>query len=528
MAGEAPFCGNHRKEETPLNGNSTAPLGRPSRSSPESRGADPAAPFTGSLWLARTCRLAKVAVAFAVALVASAAPGQQAAAPAASVPAAVAEMQARALGEDGAWDHLVSLVTEVGPRFAGTPADAAAVAWAQAKLRALGFPKVWTEPVTVPKWVRGGAAGEILSPWPQPVVLAALGGSVGTPEGGIEAEVVHAADLAALEALPEEAVRGRIVFLDPRMFRHPDGAGYGSTVPIRSRGPAIAGRKGAVAVLIRSVGTDSNRLPHTGGTRYADGAPRIPVAALTGPDADLLARQVASGRPVRFRLTLGCRHEGDATSANVFGEIPGRERPEEIVLLVAHLDSWDVGHGAQDNGTGVSLAMEAARLAAGASPGGAPRRTLRVWLTANEEHGLSGARAYAATHLAEADRHVLAMEADSGGGRVLRFTTRFAESDAEAAKELVPLLARLGVPLGPGPADGGADLSRLQPFGVPLVDLDQDRSLYFDIHHTHNDTLDRVDRDALRQVTAALATAAWWGANRETRLAPAPKREPRF
>lgn len=466
--------------------------------------------------------------AFAVSALASLAVGQPPRVTVEAAPPVILEMQARALGEDGAWNHLVSLVTEVGPRFAGTPADAAAVAWAEAKLRSLGFAKVWTEPVTVPRWVRGEAVGEIVAPWPQPVVLAALGGSVGTPAEGIEAEVVRAADLAALEAMPDEAVRGRIVFVDPKMFRHPDGAGYSATVPIRSRGPAIAGRKGALAVLIRSVGTDTNRLPHTGATRYAEDAPRIPVAALTGPDADSLARQAASGKPVRFRLRLGCRLEGEARSANVLAEIPGRERPEEIVLLAAHLDSWDVGQGAQDNGTGVALALEAARLAAGASPGGAPRRTLRVWLTANEEYGLSGARAYAAAHLTEADRHVLALEADSGSGRVLRFTTRFAESDAEASKELVPLLAPLGIPLGPGPADGGADLSRLQPFGVPLVDLDQDRSAYFDIHHTDNDTLDRVDRDALRQVTAALATAAWWGANRDTRLAPAAKREPRF
>lgn len=453
-----------------------------------------------------------------------------AAAPAASAEmrAVAGELQAKALGGDGAWELVSSLVTEVGPRFAGSPGDAAARAWAEAKLRALGFPKVWSEPVTVPRWVRGEERGAIVAPWPQPVALVALGGSVGTPAGGIEAEVVEVESLEALAALPDEAVRGRIVFVSTRMFRHPDGAGYGAAVPMRTRGASEASRKGAVAVLIRSVGTDPNRLPHTGTTRYAEGVVPIPAVALSAPDSDLLEQQLASGRPVRFRLELGSRMDGEAESANVFAEMPGSERPEEIVLVAAHLDSWDITPGAQDNGTGVALAIEAARLAAGASPGGAPKRTIRVWLTANEEFGLSGARAYVVAHEAEADRHVLATEADSGGGRILRFTTRFAPEDEAAAKELAALLLPLGVPRAEGDADGGADLSRLTVFGVPLVDLRVDGSRYFDVHHTANDTLLQIDREALRQSTASLATVLWWAANREARLAPVEKRAPRF
>jgi hypothetical protein len=453
-----------------------------------------------------------------------------AAAPAASVEmrAVAAELQAEALGGDGAWELVSSLVTEVGPRFAGSPGDAAARAWAEAKLRALGFPKVWSEPVTVPRWVRGEERGAIVSPWPQPVTLAALGGSVGTPAGGIEAEVVGVDSLEALAALPDAAVAGRIVFVQTRMFRHPDGAGYGAAVPMRTRGASEASRKGAVAVLIRSVGTDPHRLPHTGTTRYAEGVVPIPAVALSAPDADLLEQQLASGRPVRFRLELGSRMDGEAESANVLAEMPGSGSPEEIVLVAAHLDSWDITPGAQDNGTGVALAIEAARLAAGASPGGKPKRTIRVWLTANEEFGLSGARAYVVAHEAEADRHVLATEADSGSGRVLRFTTRFAPEDEAAAKELAALLLPLGVPKGEGEADGGADLSRLTLFGVPLVDLRVDASRYFDVHHTANDTLLQVDREALRQSTASLATVLWWAANREARPAPVEKRAPRF
>jgi carboxypeptidase Q len=440
------------------------------------------------------------------------------------VPAAAVRMQEEALAGDGAWRLVESLTTEVGPRFAGTAGDGAAIVWAETKLRQLGFPVVRREPVPVPRWIRGEAAGEIVAPWPQRVALLALGGSVGTPEGGLEAEVVGVEDLAALEQLGDDALRGRIVFFHRRMRRAADGAGYGETVAIRTRGAAAAAKRGAVAVLIRSVGTDSNRLPHTGATRYEEGGPRIPAAALSVPDADLLERQLGSGETVRFRLALGCRRDGEADSANVVGEIPGTASPEEIVLLVAHLDSWDVGAGAQDNATGVAVAIEAARLAA-AAPNGKPRRTLRVLLTANEEFGLSGARAYAAAYVAEVPAHVLALEADSGAGRVLTLRTRFAPGDAAAAEELAARLVPLGIALAEGAATGGADLIPLRPLGVPLVDLRQDASAYFDIHHTDNDTLDKIDPEALRQVVAAFATAAEWAANRASRLAPAPSPE---
>jgi len=441
---------------------------------------------------------------------------------AATVPEPVAAMQRLALADDGAWRIVESLTTEVGQRFSGSPGDRAAIAWAEAKLRALGFPKVWSEPVTVPHWVRGEAAAEIVAPWPQRLVVAALGGSVGTPAGGIEAEVVAAENLDALAKLPDESVRGHIVFFYERMQRSADGSGYGKTVAIRARGPAAAAAKGALAVVIRSVGTDHNRLAHTGGTRYQEGVVRIPAAALSVPDAELLERELDSGRPVRLRLELGCRDEGEAESANVIGEFPGRELPDEIVLLAAHRDSWDVGQGAQDNGTGVALVSEAARLAAAASGNGGPRRTLRVLLTANEEFGLSGARAYAERHAAELAGHVVAVEADIGGGRVLAVHTRFADSDGDAARELADLTAPLGLGLAPQPAFGGADLSPLVPAGVPMVDLAQDASLYFDIHHTDNDTLDQIDPANLRQASAAYATFAWWAANRVGGLARVP------
>jgi len=456
------------------------------------------------------------ALVLAVASAATAAAGE--------LPPGAAHVQREALADDGALRLVAALVTEVGPRFAGSAADAASIAWSEKALRAAGFPVVRREPVKVPRWVRGEASAEIVAPWPQPLAVLALGGSVGTPDEGLEAEVVAVEDVAALEALPEGAVGGRIVFFTQRMRRAVDGGGYGETVAIRTRGAAAAASRGAVAAVIRSVGTDSNRLPHTGATRYAPDGPRIPAAALAAPDAELLERQLAAGQPVRLRLRLTCRAEGEAESANVVGEIPGREAPDEIVLLVAHRDSWDVGHGAQDNGTGVAVAIEAARLAAAAA-GGAPRRTLRVVLTANEEFGLSGARAYAAAHADAMPRHVLGLEADSGGGRALALTTRFAPADAGATDELAARLAPLGVVLGEGVASGGADLSPLRPLGLPLVDLDNDRTRYFDVHHTENDTLDKIEPEALRQLVAAYATAAEWAANRPARLQPVPTTE---
>jgi len=435
--------------------------------------------------------------------------------------AAVERARRASLASDGALRHVEALTTEVGNRFSGTDRDALAVEWAVGRLKSLGFPKVWTEPVTVPHWIRGEAEGEILAPWPHRVELIALGGSVGTPEAGVEAPVVAAETVDALEELPDDAVRGRIVFLYQHMRRTNDGSGYGETVRIRSRGPSAAAKKGALAVVIRSVGTDSNRLPHTGGLRYEEGVERFPAAALSAPDAEQLERELASGREVRFRLRLTSRYEEDAESANVLAEIPGHEAPGEIVVLMAHRDSWDVGTGAQDNGTGVALVMEAARLA-GLAGGAAPRRSIRVVLTANEEFGLSGARAYAERHAEEMGAHVVGLEADSGAGRVLEVRTRFAETDEPAAEELAAVVAPLGIPRDRDEAWGGADLSRLRPLGVPLIDLRQDASLYFDLHHSENDTFDKIDPDALRQVQTAFASTVAWIANREARLGEAP------
>lgn len=443
-------------------------------------------------------------------------------------------LRERALSEPGRsrpWELLESLTTEVGPRFAGSPGDRAAVAWGLRKLEALGLSNVHAEPVTVPHWVRGAEGGAIVAPYPQPVHLTALGGSVPTPAGGLTAEVVRAGSLDELAEIPEEAVRGKIVFLDQAMERRRDGRGYGETVPIRHGGAVAAAKKGAAAVVIRSVGTGGHRFPHTGSMQYEEGVPEIPAAALAIPDADVLAGQVRLSAedpelgPVRLRIELASERLPDAESANVMGEVRGRERPEEIVLLGCHLDSWDLGTGAVDDGAGCAHVMAAAALLADLPE--PPRRTVRVVLFANEEFGLSGARAYAEAHAGELDRHVLAGESDFGAGRIWRFALSADPAAVDAAEAVAEVLEPLGIEWHGSPAFGGADLIPMRPARVPRADLTPDGTRYFDVHHTADDTLRQVDRDDLAQGVAAWSVLAWWAAETEVGFGRAPEDEPR-
>lgn len=441
------------------------------------------------------------------------------------VAATAASLRDGAMKGTRAYDLVRSLTLETGPRLAGSPGDRAGVEWGVRMMKEIGLQNVRAEKVTVPHWERGAESGEILSPWPQPVALAALGGSVGTPEGGVEAEVVQVADMAALEAIDPARVQGKIVFVNKRMRRARDGSGYGEAVVSRGRGAIVAGQKGAVALLIRSVGTDNNRTPHTGAMRYEEGGPRIPAAALSNPDSDILEGQVASGKPVVFRLKLGARYLPDAESANVIGEVPGRERPEEIVLLGCHLDSWDLGTGAVDDGAGCAIMMEAARRI-GELPR-RPRRTVRVVLFANEEFGLSGARAYAEKYAADLPRHILAGESDFGSGRVWRASSRVAPESLPLFDEIAKLLAPIGVERGDNRSGGGADLGPLAPARVPVVGLGQDGTYYFDWHHTANDTLDKIDPKDLDQNVAAWAAVAYAAAEMPGDFGRAPELQPR-
>ncbi|MEM8961903.1 MAG: M20/M25/M40 family metallo-hydrolase, partial [Acidobacteriota bacterium] len=434
---------------------------------------------------------------------------------------ATRELQRQIQTANRAYEIIESVTVEVGPRLAGSEGDRRAVAWAEAKLRDLGFANVRTEPVTVPHWERGHAIAQTVSPYPQPMVVAALGGSVGTPAGGIEAEVVRVTSLDELATLDRAAVARRIVFIDEEMERTATGAGYGPAVAKRVGGAVAAAEKGAVAVIIRSVGTSINRIAHTGTMRYSDEVERIPAAALSNPDADVLAAQIALGEPVVFRLDLGCEYFGEKESANVIGEIVGAEYPDEIVLVVAHLDSWDLGTGAIDDGSGIGIVTEAARQIGLLSM--TPKRTVRVLLTANEEFGLSGARAYAERYELDMASHVGAVEADFGADHVISFRSWVADSDLPLIQDIATLLEPLDVPYDGNTGRGGADLIPLRPLGVPVFDLSQDGTKYFDTHHTINDTLDRIDPEGLTHNVAAYATLAWVLAAVEPGLERAPE-----
>lgn len=435
-----------------------------------------------------------------------------------------AALRDRALGSSLAWDLLESLTVEVGHRFAGSSGDRAAVAWALAKMKELGLENVRAEPVTVPQWVRGAARGRTVAPFPQEMKLIALGGSVGTPESGVEAEVIEVAGLEELEELGNDVVAGKIVFFNKRMERRQDGRGYGQTVPIRGRGASAAARKGAVAAIIRSVGTGTHRFPHTGAMRYADDAPKIPAAALAVPDANVLESQLRRG-PVRFHLYLGARYLPDTESANVVGEVVGSELPDEIVLIGGHLDSWDVGTGAIDDGAGCAISLAAAKMILELDQ--RPRRTLRVVLFANEEFGLDGAEAYAKAHSDELAKHQLAVESDLGAGRVWRFAARVQPGAGDQVEEMAGLVEPLGIEFQGDSARGGADLRYLHDARVPMADLTQDATHYFDYHHSEDDTLNKVDPEALAQNLAAYASIVYYAAQTGATLYPAPERPER-
>lgn len=425
------------------------------------------------------------------------------------LPADIAQMQRAALADTRAFATLQSLTTEVGHRFAGSPGDAKAVAWALRTLREQGFSNVRAEPVTVPRWVRGEGSVQMLQGTGLLELRSlALGGSVGTGDAPIEADIVAVTDIDELARLSRAEVAGKIVFFYDRMLETRDGMDYGPTVRNRSQGAIAAAKLGAVGVVIRAVGSEDADRPHTGAMRYANGVPRIPAFAIGNQSADRVLAAYARG-PVRLRLASTSRCEAPAPSANVIGEIPGRSNgagATEYVVLGAHLDSWDVGTGAQDDGAGVVTVIEAARRVGEMRE--LPQRTLRVVLYANEEFGLSGGRQYALDHAADATRHHAAIEADLGSGRVFRFESRVKPTDVTAAIRMADWLQPLGIRYEGNVTSGGADIGPLRELGVPMFELQHDASKYFEIHHTDADRIDRVNPQDLAFNVAAYATVA--------------------
>ena len=431
--------------------------------------------------------------------------------PAAAVKTAE-QLRDKAMHDDTGYRIVASLTTEVGPRMAGSDADPRARAWAIAKFKALGYDKVYTEAVTYPLWVRRSEHGAIVAPFPQSLVLTALGYSAGTPQDGLTAQVVKFDSLAALKAADPASVKGKIVYIGYRMQRHKDGHDYGMGSAVRTAGPVIAAAKGAAGYLLRSAGTDANeRIAHTGVTGFTDPAKAIPAAALSNPDADQLERVLAYGKPVVVKQDLDCGIVGRYTGANVIGEITGKKYPDQVVAIGGHLDSWDPGTGAIDDGAGVAIAMAAGKLIHDLPQ--RPDRTIRVIAFANEEMGLWGGKAYAEEHAADVGNFQLGTESDFGSGPVWRMSASVKPEARDAIGQIAKVLAPIGVAYDAKlPGGGGSDLSQMHGKGMAALSLTQDGTDYFDWHHTSNDTLDKIDPQQLAQNIAVYAAFSYMAA----------------
>ncbi len=434
----------------------------------------------------------------------------QAAAP---LPAEI-ESTAKVLIQQGLRDQtgltfVEDLTTQIGARLAGSQAEARARDWAVAELTALGFANVRVEPFEIPYWSRVHDQVSVVSPAPQMLVATALGGSAPTVQGGVEAELIRFESLAALTAAPGSQVSGKIVFIDERMIKTMDGSGYGMAVRKRSQCAKVATEKGALACLIRSVGTQSHRMAHTGGMARDGAEGAGPAAAVSGPDADQLTRLLARG-PVRVHIDIQTETMPSAPSGNVIGEVQGSDLKDEIVLISCHLDSWDLGTGALDDGAGCGIVVAAAKLIADLPT--PPRRTIRVVLYGAEEVGLFGGAAYAEAHASELDKHVLAAESDFGAGSIWRFQTGFGEGALPYAKTIQTILAPLGVTPDDNQSSGGPDIRILARAGVPVVTPGQDGMDYFDYHHTPDDTFDKIDPASFRQNVAVYAAFTYLAA----------------
>lgn len=435
-------------------------------------------------------------------LLASAAPtlAQRAAPPApAAVDPHVAKLRDAALTDDVAYDIVEGMTTEVGQRLAGTEAEARARTWSVARLKALGFKNVRIETYRMPVWVRGKERADLTAPYPHKLDLVALGNSGATPDMGIEAELAIFPTYADLVAAPEGSLRGKIAYVGNAMAKTQDGSSYGQEGIARRAGPALASRKGAMAIIVRSIGTDTHRLPHTGNTNFPADEPAIPAAAISVPDAKLIEAIARRGKPIRMKMLLTPRQIGEQESGNVIAEVPGTDPDAGIVLIGGHLDSWDLATGAIDDASGVAITAAAAKRIL--DSGKRPRRTIRVVWFGAEEVGGYGGRDYAARHGKE--RHAIAAESDFGADRVWRFETTLPDTASAVSDRLASALAPSGIVRGNGVAGDGSDIAPTIALGVAGIDLNQSGLDYFDTHHTPDDTLDRIDPEKLRQNVAA-------------------------
>lgn len=433
---------------------------------------------------------------------------QRAAPPVVAVDPKVAALRDAALNDTVAYDIVEGLTTEVGPRLAGTEAEARARAWAFAKLNALGFKNVRVETAQMQTWVRGEETAEVVSPFPQKLRLTALGNSGATPAGGLTAQIVYFPSFNDLSAAPDGSLKGKIAFVSNAMVATQDGSSYGTFGPARFVGPAVAAKKGAAAIVIKSIGSDHGRGPHAGATIFPAGVAAIPAAALSVADAENLERMVKRGKPITLHLTLTPRQIGMTETGNVIAEVPGTDPSAGIIVVGGHLDSWDLGTGAIDDGAGVAITASAAKRLL---DGPAPRRTIRVIWFGDEETGGAGSKAYFEAHKAE--HHVLAAESDFGADRVWRVAFNLPDSASAMGDRIAAALAPIGIVRSREKGGDGADIAPLVSSGVAAVDLNQSGQRYFDYHHTPEDTLDRIDPAQLAQNVAAWTTMLAIAAN---------------
>lgn len=410
-----------------------------------------------------------------------------------------AQLRDLALADELAWEITEGLTTEVGPRLAGTPAEARARQWAVRRLTSLGFANVRVDEFSIPTWVRGAESARITAPFPQPLSIAAFGNSASTPSGGVEAEIIGFPSVDALRAAPEAQVRGKIVYITHAMPRTQDGSGYGVFGAPRRQGPTVASQKGAVAIVVRSIGTDWHRNPHTGVMNFAEGATPIPAGALANPDADQLERILKRATvPVRLNLVLESRNLGLQPSGNVIADVPGRDPDAAPIVVACHLDSWDLGTGAADDAAGCGIVTAAARRILDA---GRPLRPIRIVWFGAEEVGLFGGLDYRKRYTGTP--HYALAESDFGADRVWQVTSRLGSARTGEAQALQKVLEPLGIVPGALDEAEGSDISPMLADGHPGVSLSQDGTRYFDLHHTPDDTLDKVDKGQLRQNVAA-------------------------
>ncbi len=407
---------------------------------------------------------------------------------------------AEAQANDFAWRRLAELTDTYGNRISGSENLNRAIRWAQAAMKADGLANVRAEKVLVPVWVRGQESAVIIDPPEHPIAMLGLGGSVATPPAGIEADVLVVKDFKDLEARGAQAKGAIVLFNVPYTT-------YGETVAYRSGGATAAARHGAVASLVRAVGPMAHRTPHTGGMNYGDATTRIPTAAISAEDANRIQRLTDRGLRVRVRLKMEAHFAADVESANVFGEIVGREFPNEIVLVGCHFDSWDVGAGASDDGVGCIATWEALRLMK--KLGLQPRRTVRLGLFTNEENGLRGGTAYRDAYQASAGDHVFALEADSGVFAPASMGFTGSDAARQRINDIGTLLAPLGLPA-IGPGGGGADIGPISEAGkVPMMAYNGDSTRYFTIHHTPADTVDLIAPAEVSKAAAAIAVVSY-------------------